>query len=333
MTSQTCQDAREKAGTLKGSNHGDGYGTTTILRHVQFDAHNKETHSTDETQNYDALIGWDDLLPWQRDNEFILTSHRRATFSYLHSLKSVFQVHNETVNIWSHILGTVTFFLVAVIFYLSARRGRLDRYSRSGDDEAVHVYFVSVIVCFFLSFLHHIFLDHSESVRTWTGRFDYLGIVIPLYGTTIASTHFTFNYEPVLQEAYSIFATVVGLACAVATLHPSFSGPQSRHLRTALYLLLGASSFLPIAHGIHLYGVEDMNSRMSLGYYLGLGVCHGTGAMLYAARVPERWYPRRCDVVGSSHQLMHVLVVGGAALYGLGVQMARKYWETRECGA
>jgi len=180
---------------------------------------------------------------------------------------------------------------------------------------------------------HHIFLDHSESVRTWTGRFDYLGIVIPLYGTTIASTHFTFKCDPVLQEAYSIFATVVGLACALTTLHPSFSGPQSRHLRTALYLLLGASSFLPIAHGTHLYGVEEMDSRMSLGYYLGLGVCHGTGALLYAARVPERWYPRRCDVIGSSHQLMHVLVVCGAAMYGVGVQMARKYWEysAQEC--
>ena len=61
MTSQTRQDAREKAGILKGSNHGDGYGTSTTLRHVQFDAHDKETHSTDETQSYDALIGWDDL--------------------------------------------------------------------------------------------------------------------------------------------------------------------------------------------------------------------------------------------------------------------------------
>ena len=61
MTSQTRQDAREKAGILKGSNHGDGYGTSTTLRHVQFDADGKETHRTDETQNSDALIGWDDL--------------------------------------------------------------------------------------------------------------------------------------------------------------------------------------------------------------------------------------------------------------------------------
>jgi len=178
---------------------------------------------------------------------------------------------------------------------------------------------------------HHIFLDHSEKVRTWTGRFDYLGIVIPLYGTTIASTHFGFHCKPSLQEAYSAFATVTGLACALTTLHPSFSGPQSRHVRTTLYLLLGSSSFLPIVHGIYLFGVENMNRRMGLSYYLGLGLCHGTGAMLYAARIPERWLPRRCDVVGSSHQIMHVLVVCGAAMYGVGVLASKRYWQTRGC--
>jgi adiponectin receptor len=178
---------------------------------------------------------------------------------------------------------------------------------------------------------YHIFLDHSEQVRTWAARFDYLGIVIPLYGTTIASTHFGFHCESSLQYAYSVFATVAGLACALTTLHPSFSGPQSRHLRTTLYLLLGLSSFLPIIHGICLYGVEDMNHRMGLSYYLGLGAFHGTGAMLYATRVPERWYPRRCDVVGNSHQIMHALVVCGAATYGVGVLGAKRYWQTRGC--
>jgi adiponectin receptor len=179
---------------------------------------------------------------------------------------------------------------------------------------------------------YHIFLDHSESVRIWTCRFDYLGIVIPLYGTTIASTHFTFRCKISLQDAYNVFATVVGLACAITTLHPSFSGPQSRHLRTTLYLLLGASSFIPLVHGLCLYGLEEMHSRMGLGYYLGLGMCHGTGALMYAARVPERWYPRHYDIVGNSHQIMHVLVVCGAAIYGVGVLGARKYWETRACG-
>jgi adiponectin receptor len=171
---------------------------------------------------------------------------------------------------------------------------------------------------------YHIFLDHSSSIRTSTCRFDYLGIVIPLYGTTIAATHFGFRREPRLQDVYQLIATVSAIACAIATFHPTFT--KHRHLRTSLYCLLGLSSFLPIIHGVLLHGMQEHDQQMSLRYYLALGVCHATGAMVYAARVPERWYPRRFDVWGSSHQVMHVLVVLGAGTYGMGVLRAGGRW-------
>jgi len=155
--------------------------------------------------------------------------------------------------------------------------------------------------------------------------------VIPLWGTTMSSTHFGFHCEPRLQNSYTILGTVAGLACAVATLHPLFAGPASRGLRTGIYVFLGLSSFLPVTHGILLFGLDNMSKRMSLWYYIGLGLFHGSGAALYASRVPERWWPRRCDVVGSSHQVMHVLVVFGAAAYAVGVLRAREYWRGVEC--
>jgi adiponectin receptor len=98
-----------------------------------------------------------------------------------------------------------------------------------------------------------------------------------------------------------------------------------------MYLLLGLSSFLPIVHGVRLHGLEEHNRRMGLVYYVGLGLCHGTGAMLYAVRVPERWYPRRFDIVGSSHQLMHMLVICGAVCYGIGILRANEYWRGASC--
>ncbi|EDU42651.1 adiponectin receptor protein 1 [Pyrenophora tritici-repentis Pt-1C-BFP] len=205
------------------------------------------------------------------------------------------------------------------------------RYSMNADDMAVGIYFLSVITCFFFSFIYHIFLDHSECTRTWTCRFDYLGIVIPLWGTTVSSTHFGFYCEPGLQNAYAIIGTFAGLACAVTTLHPSFAGPASRRFRTGMYVFLGLSSFLPIIYGILLFGLDAMNKRMSLWCYVALGLLHGSGATLYASRVPERWWPGRCDVVGSSHQVMHVLVVLGAAVYAAGVLRAREYWTGVSC--
>lgn len=43
-----------------------------------------------------GLVHWNELLPWQKDNEFILTNYRKASFSFARSLKSVQRLHNES---------------------------------------------------------------------------------------------------------------------------------------------------------------------------------------------------------------------------------------------
>ncbi|RKK34000.1 hypothetical protein BFJ69_g18719, partial [Fusarium oxysporum] len=54
-----------------------------------------------------ALLLWDDLPAWRRDNAFIHSGYCRIRPSYLHSLRSLFNLHNESVNIWSHLLGAI----------------------------------------------------------------------------------------------------------------------------------------------------------------------------------------------------------------------------------
>jgi hypothetical protein len=53
--------------------------------------------------------------------------------------------------------------------------------------------------------------------------------------------------------------------------------------------------------------------------------------MLYAARVPERWYPRCSNIVGSSHQLMHMSAICGAMCYAVGILTANEYWKGTNC--
>jgi adiponectin receptor len=166
-------------------------------------------------------------------------------------------------------------------------------------------------------------------MRTWTCRFDYLGIVIPLWGTTVSSTHFGFRDSPALQIMYQAIATLSASFCAIITLYPSFSGPKNRRFRTCVYLLLGWSSFVPVVHGINMHGLDEHDRRMRVGWFLGLGVCHATGALIYVARVPERWWPRRFDLVGSSHQCMHACVVAGAVCYAVGILGAFEHWKEK----
>lgn len=175
---------------------------------------------------------------------------------------------------------------------------------------------------------HHVFLDHSERVNAFTSRLDLVGIVVPLVGTTVASAYFGFHDRADIQIVYAVLATVAGTLSALATFHPKCIGPMGRKVRAAMYSLLGIISFIPIIHGIISYGFLGYDRRMGLRYYLALGVCHSAGAALYAVRFPERYHPRRFDIWGSSHQLMHVLVVLGSACYTIGICRAFEFWQS-----
>ena len=43
---------------------------------------------------------------------YIKTGYRRRYQDYRYYLKSLFWMHNETINIWTHLLGSITFFIL-----------------------------------------------------------------------------------------------------------------------------------------------------------------------------------------------------------------------------
>ncbi|RYP81799.1 hypothetical protein DL769_001839 [Monosporascus sp. CRB-8-3] len=63
------------------------------------------------------LILWDDLPVWRRDNHFIRSGYREESNSYWKSFTSLFYVHNEFVNIWTHATGAIIFPLLGLWLY------------------------------------------------------------------------------------------------------------------------------------------------------------------------------------------------------------------------
>lgn len=58
-----------------------------------------------------------DLLPdWLQDNEFLHTGHRPPLPSFAGCFKSIFQLHTETGNIWTHLYG-LFFVLFAIVYF------------------------------------------------------------------------------------------------------------------------------------------------------------------------------------------------------------------------
>jgi adiponectin receptor len=96
---------------------------------------------------------------------------------------------------------------------------------------------------------------------------------------------------------------------------------------------MGMSAVFPVLHGIRLFGVAHMRESIGLDWVVLQGILYVSGAAIYAARVPEKLYPGKFDIWGSSHQIFHVLVVAAAASLGVGLVKAFDYHHGTRIGA
>ena len=51
------------------------------------------------------VIPYDVLPDWLKDNDYLLHGHRPPMPSFRACFKSIFRIHTETGNIWTHLLG------------------------------------------------------------------------------------------------------------------------------------------------------------------------------------------------------------------------------------
>ncbi|KAI7779921.1 hypothetical protein LA080_000244 [Diaporthe eres] len=251
-----------------------------------------------------GLLTWKDILPWQRDNEFILTGYRQASFSYPKSILSILAVHNESANIWSHLLGALWFLTNTVHFLKQTNSTSF----RSQDALFVALYQLCISICFILSTFYHTFSDNSPAIHR--GVWD----------------TFAFYCHQALRLIYFALLTLTGLGCAVFTLSLKFRRPEYRTTRFLLYCFLGATLFAPVIHGLLRFGPE-LQPMMGLTSFLALALINFSGAAVYAVRIPERWYPGIFDLLGQNHNWMHVMVLTDALVRLNGLYDTAGAWQ------
>lgn len=273
--------------------------------------------ATPQSSGGRVLKTWDEIHSWQQDNEYILSGYRPASYSFRKSYASLGYIHNETINIYSHVIGAAIFLSMPIYTY----RALYLRYPQATAADVVvfSTFFYGVSICFFLSATYHIIGNHSPNIQKFGNQLDYLGIVILMWGSTIPSIYYGFYCDPGLQKAYWANVTILAALCIVATLHPRFRHSNLRPYRAAMYAGLGLSGLVFVIHGILLHGWTMQNQRMSVDWMALMAIFNLTGAVIYAARVPEKIKPLKYDIYGNSHQVLHVAVIfaGLAHMFGL----------------
>ncbi len=165
-----------------------------IARHTS-----KTSKSKKKTVGFQTLL-WDEIEPWQQNNPFIIRGYRAATNSYTRSLHSVKNLHNQTVNIWSHLAGAIAYTVTGGVLSVF----HFDRLAKAPTFDLLLLgqFYASIVVCLTFSSAFHTFGNHSEAVFNSFLLCDLVGIILLTTASFYPGVYYGFFCEPVAMITY-----------------------------------------------------------------------------------------------------------------------------------
>ncbi|KAE9556577.1 hypothetical protein FO519_000271 [Halicephalobus sp. NKZ332] len=234
-----------------------------------------------------------EMLPeWLQDNEYLRTGHRPPLPSVAECFKSIWSIHTETGNIWTHLIGCVAFFILGA-WFMSRPKGDVDFQEKL----VFSFFFLGAILCLGLSFVFHTLSCHSVPVVRLFSKLDYMGISLLIIGSFIPWIYYGFYCRREPKITYIGMVVVLGIAAIIISLWDKFSESKYRPLRAGVFVGMGCSGIIPTVHFIYTDGVRRLFEENSFGWLCTMAALYLIGAVLYATRTPERFFPGKCDLV------------------------------------
>lgn len=160
--------------------------------------------TNDPTKQSEAkaqTVTWQEASIWQLDNNYILSGYRPEKADYIEIFTSLTFVHNETCNVYTHLVGALLLPLLATAFLRCLAEPRFLDVS-SMDYAMFGIYFGCAETCLVLSALYHLMQPHSHHVEQFWHEMDLLGIVIETVGTISSGIYYVFFCEASLQKLH-----------------------------------------------------------------------------------------------------------------------------------
>lgn len=169
---------------------------------------------------------YQNLPDWLQDNEFLHKGYRPTLPSFRACFKSIFSLHTETVNIWTHLLGCIVFIGVALVFLT-----RPSFEIQIQEKLIFSTFFFSTIACLSLSFAFHTFSCHSKVVSDLLCKLDYCGIALEIMGSIVPVVYYGFYCHHQLRDIYLTVVVLFGFVTILTSLSDTFSETNLRPVR------------------------------------------------------------------------------------------------------
>jgi len=236
----------------------------------------------------------------------ILGGYRKPDGTMKDCLYSLFWLHNETFNIWTHLVAMVFF------VYYAINKG-LQMNLMEEEYQPLLCLLVTSLIYPLGSIIAHTFNCISVKSLHIGFMFDYYGITLYAFGAAIGNKAYAFPLEwrGGLWDRYFLLGSLV--TCVIAMILSCES--RMRPFDVVAKLTRATGFLIPYAYGMSpcLYRAYTVDTTATIYYiyhvYSGIAT-----VSFYLSHFPESLFPGRFDIYFHSHQVFHVTIAMGTWL-------------------
>lgn len=238
---------------------------------------------------------------------YILSGYRPVQQDWRCYLLSLFQRHNESLNVWTHLLAGPVLLL--------RWWANVDALGFTWDAASLPltVFLVSALTYLHFSVAAHLLQSRSEHAHYSVFFMDYVGVAVYQYGCSLG--HYFYTSEPAWRDSCigqmflpgaAFFGWLSCAGCCFAKFRYRRPYPLQRKIcqliPTTLAYVLDIS---PVAHRLL---TVPWTQEPSLPFHALQIVSFLLSALFFSCPIPERFFPGRCDFVGQGHQIFHMFL-------------------------
>lgn len=189
------------------------------------------------------------------------------------------------------------------------------------------IWCISAQVLLFSSTFFH--LTGCLGPRIWLlgARMDYTSISVLIVGSYFPMMHYLFQCNPFWKYFYISLMSATGALVVYISMSSYFQRPEFQGLRASLYIGMALFGVICAPHIIYIFPPDkDIWTLTPLVFrLLMMGATYIGGAIIYATKIPEKYWPGRFDYWWHSHMIWHLFVVAATLWHYSACEYAH-YW-------
>ncbi|XP_035537926.1 progestin and adipoQ receptor family member VII, a [Morone saxatilis] len=246
-------------------------------------------------------------VPHYFRERYVSTGYRPLNQNWRYYFLSLFQRHNETINVWTHLLA----FLVLLVKL--RQLSETVEFVSDPHSWPLLVLIVSSLTYSACSVAAHLLGSKSEMCHYTLFFLDYVGVAQYQYGSAIVHFYYAVD-ESLHRYVHGIFmptATVLScLSCLGCCYGKYCNHSLPTWVRKVCQVVPSALAYMwdssPVAK--RLMSWSSASNDTAYIYHFGQVAFFLSCAFFFTYPLLERCFPGRCDFMGQSHQMFHIFL-------------------------